>query len=90
MRRLHSLPIVLLLAAVGCESEVADPAKRPGVTVDTDRAPDLDPRTDSDIDVTTPDIDVDVNRRPGKLPDVDVDALQPRDADTKANEPGAD
>jgi hypothetical protein len=90
MRRLHVLPIILLLAAGGCASEDAEPGRRPGVKVDTDRAPDLDPRTDSDIDVTPPDIDVDVNRKPGQLPDVDVDVLQPRDTDTKANEAGAE
>jgi hypothetical protein len=90
MKKFHALPIILLLAAGGCAREDADPGKRPGVKVDTDRAPDLDPTTDSDIDVTAPDVDVDVNREPGQLPDVDVDALQARDSDTKANEEEAD
>jgi hypothetical protein len=36
--------------------------------------------------VKTGDVDVDVHRRPGKLPDVDVDLTKPPDRDTRANE----
>jgi hypothetical protein len=72
----------------GC-AEDSKPGATPGVTVN--ETPDMNPKTDHDIDVTPPDFDVDVNQREGKVPDFDFDALEPRDPDTKANQkPGSD
>ena len=77
-----------VLAFAGCAEE-SKPGATPGVTVN--ETPDMNPKTDNDVDVTFPDVDVDVNRQPGKVPDVDVDLTQPRDPDTKANQqPGSD
>jgi hypothetical protein len=66
---------------------------RGGPGIEVKEAPDLKPGTDHDVDVKPGDVDVDVYRQPGKLPDVDVDVTQPPDADTRANEdevPGTD
>lgn len=93
MNKLHALPIALSLLLCGCTSEDVDLGESPGVEVNTNRPPDLNPRTDGDVDVTPPDVDVDVHRQPGQLPDVDVDVTKPRDSDTNANEteaPGVD
>ena len=69
---------------VGCDGDYQGGASDPGV--DVKGTPDMDPRTDHDIDVKTPDVDVEVKRQPGRLPDVDVDVLQKPDPDKKANE----
>lgn len=85
--------IGLVGVACGCEGDVNRPQDKGGLDVKMQGTPDLDPRTDHDVDVKTGDIDVDVNRKPGQLPDVDVDATKPPDADTRANEdekPGED
>lgn len=88
MRQLAFLTCALAMFLTGC-AESSKPGADPGVTVN--ETPDLDPRTDHDVDVTLPDVDVDVNDRPGNVPDVDVDVAQPRDPDTKANQtPGSD
>jgi hypothetical protein len=73
------------LAACGCDGDYDAKPGEPGIEVKG--TPDLDPKTDHDVDVKPPDIDVDVNRQPGKLPDVDVDAFKKPDKDTKANQP---
>lgn len=76
---------VLGLSCLGCEGDYqGKPGQR---AVEIKQTPDLDPRTDHDIDVNTPDVDVDVHRKPGQLPDVDVDVLKTPDKDTKANQP---
>lgn len=88
MKILVALVGLTALALTGC-AEGDKPGATPGVTVN--ETPDLNPKTDDDVDVTLPDVDVDATNRPGKAPDVDVDVVQPRDADTKANEtPGSD
>ena len=95
MRR-HSLGFLLAAitaSAAGCEGDVNRPTDRGGPQIEVKGTPDLDPRTDHDVDVKPGDVDVDVHRRPGQLPDVDVDVTQPPDADTRANEhevPGTD
>lgn len=94
--RSHSLGYLLAVitaGTAGCEGDVDRPADRVGPRIEVKGQPDLDPRTDHDIDVKPGDIDVEVHRRPGQLPDVDVDVAQPPDADTRANEqeaPGTD
>ncbi len=76
---------VLGLTFLGCEGDYqGQPGQR---TVEIKKTPDLNPRTDHDVDVKTPDIDVDVTRRPGQLPEVDVDVFKTPDKDTKANQP---
>jgi hypothetical protein len=91
MRYLLALPIAVALATCGCSADFNKTAENPDVGVTVNRTPDMDPRTDHDVDVRTPDVDVDVNRVPGRLPDVDIDIGEKRDADTKANElPGSD
>jgi hypothetical protein len=88
MRAFAALLLATALWAAGCAEE-HKPGATPGVTVN--ETPDVNPQTDDDVDVTLPDVDVDTHDRPGKAPDVDVDVVQPRDADTKANEtPGSD
>jgi hypothetical protein len=73
------------LLLCGCEGDYqGQPGQKP---VEIKQTPDLDPRTDHDIDVNTPDVDIDVKREPGKLPDVDVNILKTPDKDTKANQP---
>ena len=87
MRCLAGLIALAVLTFAGCEGDLDRPTNEPKVNVNTNRTPDLDPRTDHDIDVKTPDVDVDVqNRADSALPDVDVDATQAADRDTKANE----
>jgi len=73
-----------LLAWTGCEGDVNRPDNKPSVEVK--QRPDLDPSTDHDVDVKLPDVDVNVNKEPGKAPDVDVDVMEPADKDTQANE----
>jgi hypothetical protein len=73
------------LALCGCEGDYEGKPGEPAVEIKG--TPDLDPRTDHDIDVKPPDIDVDVQSRPGQLPKVEVDALKTPDTDTKANQP---
>ena len=86
--------IVLGLAAItisGCDADRNRPDNAPSVEVR--KSPDLDPKTDDDVDVKLPDVDVNVHREPGKGTDVDIDVAKPADADTKANEdeaPGTD
>jgi hypothetical protein len=80
---------ILMLAGLGlfcgCEGDYQGaPGQKPIEVKDT---PDVDPRTDHDIDVNTPDVDVDINRRPGELPDVKVDVFKTPDPDTNANQP---
>ena len=88
MKILIALVGLTAFVVTGC-AEGEKPGATPGVTVN--EAPDLNPQTDDDVDVTLPDVDVDANDRPGQTPDLDVDVTQPRDADTKANEtPGSD
>ena len=77
MNKLLALPILAALAVCGCAADVDSTAKNPDVKVDVDRAPDLDPRTDHDIDIKAPNVDVDVHRTPGQLPDVDVNVKNP-------------
>ena len=95
MRR-HSMAFLLAVLAsssLGCEGDVNRPLDKGGVDVKVKDTPDLDPRTDHDVDVKTGDVDVDVHRKPGQLPDIDVDVNKPPDADTRANEdepPGVD
>jgi len=74
----------MLIAALGCNADVNRPDNAPRIEVK--KTPDLDPRTDDDVDVKLPDVDVDVKRKPGQLPDLDVDVATPSDADTRANE----
>lgn len=88
MRILATMLCLMGLFSFGC-AEKDKPGETPGVEVK--KTPDLNPKTDDDVDVTLPDVDVDVKGTPGALPDVDVDVTRPRDADTKANEqPGTD
>ena len=88
MRAFTLFACLLGFSLIGCD-EQSKPGATPGVEVK--KTPDLDPRTDTDIDVTAPDVDVDVHRKPGALPDVDIDVTQPRDPDKKANQkPGSD
>ena len=87
MRLLAGLVAIVGLTFAGCEGDVDRPTNEPKVNVNTNRTPDLDPRTDDDIDIKTPDVDVDVQKRADRaLPDVDIDATQPADRDTEANE----
>ena len=72
------------LGMCGCEGDYAGQPGDPGVEVKG--TPDLDPRTDHDVDVKPLDVDVDVNKRPGQAPDVDVDVLKTPDKDTDADE----
>jgi hypothetical protein len=94
--RHHSLGFLLAVitaGATGCEGDVDRPTDPGGPQVEVKGTPDLNPRTDHDVDVKPGDVDVDVHRRPGQLPDVDVDVAHPPDADTRANEdevPGTD
>ena len=93
MRSLLAGLLLGLICLSGCEGDVNRPQDKGGIDVDVKKTPDLDPRTDDDVDVKTGDVDVDVHRKPGQLPDVDVDVTQPPDADTRANEnekPGED
>ena len=88
MRAFTALLCAIAFWTTGC-AEDSKPDATPGVTVN--ESPDLNPKTDDDIDVTLPDVDVETHDRPGRAPDVDVDVTQPRDADKKANEtPGSD
>lgn len=85
------LTVALAVAMCGCEADFDRTPQNPDIDINVNRAPDLNPRTDHDIDIKTPNVDIDVHRTPGKLPDVDIDIGQKRDADTKANEtPGSD
>ena len=95
MRRSFSALLLVGLAVSfgGCEGDVNRPQDKGGVDIEVNKTPDLDPRTDDDVDIKTGDVDVDVHRKPGQLPDVDVDVNQPPDTDTRANEgevPGQD
>ena len=95
MRHLSLCALLVLAGAIagGCEGDVNRPQDAGGVHVDLKDTPDLDPATDHDVDVKTGDVDVDVHRKPGELPDVDVDITEPPDVDTRANEdeiPGED
>jgi hypothetical protein len=82
---LHAIPAVGCLMFCGCEGDYqGQPGQR---SVEIKQTPDLDPRTDHDVDVRTPDVDIDVKRKPGELPDVDVDVFKTPDKDTKANQP---
>ena len=82
----------LLLAACcvgllcGCEGDYQGKPNQPTVDI-KETPPDMNPRTDHDIEVNTPDVDVDVKRNPGGVPDVNVDVLKTPDEDTKANQP---
>ncbi len=73
------------LVLCGCEGDYQGKPGDP--TIDVKQTPDLDPRTDHDVDINPPDVDVDVQQRPGELPDVDVDVFKTPDPDTEANEP---
>lgn len=82
------LPAALMAACLtlgGCDGDYDGRPGQPAVEVKG--TPDLDPRTDHDVDVKPPDVDVDVHRRPGELPKVEVDAFKTPDKDTKANQP---
>ena len=77
----------ICFALCGCDGDYqGQPGQK---TVEVKGTPDLDPRTDHDVDVKTPDVDVDVHRRPGELPKVEVDVGKTPDPDTKANQPKA-
>lgn len=92
-RSLGFLLAVIASGGVGCEGDVNRPQDKGGIDVQVKDTPDLDPRTDHDVDVKTGDVDVDVHRKPGQLPDIDVDVTKPPDADKRANEdeaPGED
>ena len=85
MRILTYLIACLGLFLGGCEGDYQG---QPGQSaVEIKQQPDLDPRTDHDIDVKTPDVDVDIKTRPGGIPDVKVDAFKTPDKDTDANQP---
>ena len=72
------------LLACGCEGDYQGQPNQKAVEIK--QSPDLDPRTDHDIDIKTPDVDVDVNRGPGRT-SVEVDAFKTPDVDTKADQP---
>lgn len=85
MRTILFTTLFAVSLIAGCDGDYAG---QPGQkTIEVKDTPDLDPRTDHDVDVKPPDVDVDVHRKPGELPDVDVDALKTPDTDTKANQP---
>ena len=70
------------LALSGCEGDYqGQPGQK---TIEVKQKPDLNPRTDHDIQVNTPDVDVDIKKGPGG---VEVDVLKTPDKDTKANQP---
>ena len=72
------------LFLAGCDGDYqGQPGQK---TIDVKQKPDLDPRTDHDIDVNPPDVDVDVQKRPGDLPEVKVDAFKTPDKNTKADQ----
>ncbi len=85
---------LLALGLTGCDAEVEDPGELPSADVDVEpgRAPDVDVET-PDVDVETrektvdvPDVDIDVDSEKKKVnvPDVDVDL--PDDNDDPTNE----
>lgn len=76
--------VTTCLGLSGCEGDYAGKPGDPGIEVHG--TPDLDPRTDHDVDVKPPDVDVDVHKRPGEPPKVEVDALKTPDKDTEADE----
>ena len=87
MKYFAMICVTLSLGLAGCDGDVDRPTNEPKMKVDTGQTPDLDPRTDDDVDVNPPDIDVDVENRPGSdVPDIQIDANQPADKDTEANE----
>lgn len=86
MRRILTATVLAACVAFcGCEGDYQGQPGDPDIKVQG--TPDLDPRTDHDIDVKTPDIDVDVHQRPGDLPKVEVDATKTPDRDTNADQP---
>lgn len=88
------LPVALLgLVLAGCEGDVNRPTNDPDMKINPDKGLDINPKTDHDVDITPPDIDVDVQNDPRNVPDFDIDVNKPADRDTKANEtepPGLD
>ena len=87
MKYVALICVGIALGLAGCEGDVDRPTNDPKVKVNTNETPDLNPRTDGDIDVKPPDIDVDAENRAGSnIPDVQIDATQPADSDTEANE----
>ena len=69
----------LALSLVGCDVDVQDDGELPEVEVEEGRMPDVDVRTpDVDVEgekesVTVPDVDVETEEKEITVPDVDVD-----------------